>query len=120
MSETNPNRILCISYEESLLLTRKMILEQAGFDVTIALGFAEALEHCSNDPAFDLIMMGHSMPRKDKTALIATLRPTCKAPVLSVRKHGDPPLPEANASVDSHDGPAKLIEAVKSAIAAAK
>ncbi|MCU1286831.1 MAG: hypothetical protein JWO13_3181 [Acidobacteriales bacterium] len=96
-----------------------MILEQAGFDVTAALGFAEAMEHCSANPTFHLIVMGHSMPRKDKTALIKTLRPTCKSPVLSVRKHGDAPLPEANASVDSYDGPAKLIQAVKSTIAAA-
>src|SRR4051812_5354967 len=86
-----PQRILCISYEESLLLTRKMILEHAGYDVTPALGFAEAMERCSNDPAFDLIVMGHSLPRKDKTALISALRPTCKSPVLSVRKHGDSP-----------------------------
>src|SRR5258708_7154526 len=118
MSEANPKRILCISYEESLLLTRKMIFEQAGYEVTAALGFAEAMEHCINRPAFDLIVMGHSIPRKDKTALIVALRPTCKSPILSVRRHGDPPLPEANASVDSFDGPAKLIEAAKAAIAA--
>jgi CheY-like chemotaxis protein len=117
MSEANSNHILCISYDESLLLTRKMILEGAGFDVTAAVGFAEAMELCSNDPTFDLIVMGHTMPRKDKAALIAALRPTCKAPVLSVRRHGDSPLPEADASVDALDGPAKLIEAVKSAIA---
>jgi CheY-like chemotaxis protein len=120
VSAASPKRVLCISYDESLLLTRKMILEQAGYDVTAAIGFAEAIEHCSNDPVFDLVVMGHSMPRKDKTALIATLRPTCKAPILSIRRHGDPPLPEADASVDSLDGPAKLIEAVKSSIAAAK
>ncbi|MCU1311387.1 MAG: hypothetical protein JWO20_2512, partial [Candidatus Angelobacter sp.] len=36
----------------------------------------------------------------------------------SIRRHGDLPVPEADASVDSFDGPAKLIAAVKSAIAA--
>lgn len=95
-----------------------MLLEQAGYDVTAALGFAEAMEICSNGSTFDLIVMGHSMPRKDKSALVATLRPACKAPVLSIRRHGDLPVPEADASVDSFDGPAKLIAAVKSAIAA--
>lgn len=29
----NKKRVLCISYDESLLVTRKMILEQAGFEV---------------------------------------------------------------------------------------
>jgi hypothetical protein len=94
-----------------------MVLEQASYDVSAALGFAEAMEACSNDPTFDVIVMGHSMPRKDKSALIAALRPVCNAPVLSIRRHGDPPLPEADASVDSFDGPAKLIAAVQSAIA---
>src|SRR5258706_14975278 len=93
---TTPQRVLCISYDESLLLTRKMVLEQAGYDVSAALGFAEAMEACSNDPMFDVIVMGHSLPRKDKSALIAALRPGCKAPVLSIRRHGDLPLPEAD------------------------
>jgi CheY-like chemotaxis protein len=108
--------ILSISYDESLLVTRQMILETAGFDVSSALGFAEALELCRKDPNFDLVLMGHSIPRKDKSALIAALRPACKAPVLSVRRHGDPPLPEANCSVDSFDGPQVLLDAVHSAL----
>src|SRR4051812_10094170 len=74
---TRKRRILCISYDESLLITRKLILEQAGFDVTPSIGFADAMEHCEQDPTFDLIVMGHSMPRKDKTALIASLRERC-------------------------------------------
>jgi hypothetical protein len=56
------------------------------------------------------------MPRADKTALIEMLKPNCAAPVLSVRRHIDPPLPEADYSVDSHDGPDALIAAVKGAI----
>jgi len=110
------NRILCISYDESLLITRKMILEQAGFEVTAAIGFAEAEEHCENDPRFDLIIMCHSVPRKDKTLLIRVLRPQCNAPVLSIRRHNDPPLPEAEFSIDSYDGPDALIEIVNRAI----
>jgi DNA-binding NtrC family response regulator len=109
-------RILCISYDESLLITRKMILEQAGFEVIPAIGFAEAEEHCENDPRFDLIILGHSMPRKDKTALIGALRRQCNAPVLSIRRHNDPPLPEAEFSIDSYDGPDALIEIVNRAI----
>jgi CheY-like chemotaxis protein len=113
----NKKRVLCISYDESLLVTRKMILEQAGFEVTPALGFAEAMEVCERGAAFDLIVIGHSMPRKDKTALIRTLRSMqCDAPVLSVRRHNDPPLPEADYSVDSYDGPQLFIAAAERAI----
>lgn len=113
----NKRRVLCISYDESLLVTRKLILEQAGFEVTAALGFAEAMEACKSQPGFELIVIGHSMPRKDKTALIHTLRSMqCDAPVLSVRRHNDPPLPEADYSVDSYDGPRVFTDAAERAI----
>src|SRR3954466_259795 len=113
----NKKRVLCVSYDESLLLTRKMILEQAGFEVTAAPGFAEAMEVCESEPGFELIVIGHSMPRKDKTALIHTLRSMqCNAPVLSIRRHNDPPLPEADYSVDSYDGPNILVDTAERAI----
>jgi PleD family two-component response regulator len=111
-----PERILLISYDESLLLTRRMILKQAGYEVTAALGFTESMEICSAEQKFDLIIMGYTIPRKDKAALVAAVRPKCKAPVLSIRRGGDEPLPEADASVDSLDGPIMLIEAVKAVI----
>jgi CheY-like chemotaxis protein len=76
--------ILSISYDESLLVTRHLILEQAGFDVSSALGFAEAMELCSQNQHYDLVLMGHSMPRKDKSALIAA--PAAKMP--STRANG--------------------------------
>src|ERR1700745_261595 len=109
-------RILSISYDDILLTTRQLILEQEGFSVASAHRFAEASLICKNDHTFDLIVMGHSMPRADKTALIEMLKPHCPAPVLSIRRHNDPPLPEAQFSVDSYDGPNALIAAVKSAL----
>jgi CheY-like chemotaxis protein len=109
-------RILSVSYDEPLLQTRQMLLEQAGYDVTSALGYAEALEICSARHDFDLILMGHSMPQKDKAALLIALRPKCLAPLLSIRRHGDAPLPGSNYSVDSHDGPIVLLDAVKEAL----
>jgi CheY-like chemotaxis protein len=88
-----------------------------GFEVFSAIGFAEALELCSARHDFDLILMGHSMPRKDKTALLAALRPNCKASLLSIRRHDDPPLPESDYSVDSFDGPHALLEMVTTVLA---
>jgi CheY-like chemotaxis protein len=108
--------ILSISYDEPLLLTRRMLLEREGYDVTSAFGFAVAMEICNTRHDFDLILMGHSMPQSDKRALLATLRRKCPAPLLSILKHGDAPIPEARYSVDSHDGPVALVEAVKDAL----
>jgi CheY-like chemotaxis protein len=108
--------ILSISYDQPLLVTRQMLLEQAGYLVSSAFGFAEALEICNTQHDFDLILMGHSMPQKDKMALIAALRPKCKAPLLSIKRHGESPIPQAEYSVDSNDGPVVLLAALKEAL----
>jgi CheY-like chemotaxis protein len=107
--------ILSISYDQSLLVTRQLILEQHGYEVSSAFGFAEAMEICSSRHDFDLVLMGHSMPQKDKKALVDAMRPNCKAPLLSILRHGDSPIPQANYSVEANDGPDALVEAVRSA-----
>src|SRR5438270_13831639 len=108
-------RILCISNDAALLATRRMLLEQAGFDVIPAFGFAEAMEICNKVSAFDLILMGQTIPPKDKRALIATLRDMgCNAPILSIRL-GDEPVSDIDFSIESQAGPVALIEAVKAA-----
>lgn len=114
-------RILCISNDAALLATRRMLLEQTGFDVVPALGFAEAMEHCNTNASFDLILMGQTLPPRDKRTLIATLREmNCKAPVLSIRRPGDEPLAEVEFTVESQAGPVALIEAAKAALGVAK
>ncbi|HLY91983.1 MAG TPA: hypothetical protein VKQ89_01880, partial [Candidatus Angelobacter sp.] len=68
--------ILSVSYDASLLATRRMLLEQRGLNVTSALGFTQAIAHC-NTPDFDLFVLGHSIPVADKEELIRTFRRTC-------------------------------------------
>lgn len=109
-------RILSISYDPSLLTTRQMILEKAGYEVSSALGFAEVLEICQNRHDFDLVLMGHSMPQKDKIALYDALRPNCPAPLLSILRYGDSRIPQAQYSVRANDGPEALLEAVRDAL----
>jgi DNA-binding NtrC family response regulator len=107
--------ILSISYDEPLLQTREWILKAEGYDVTSAAGFTEGVRHCG-DKAFDLVIIGHSIPRTDKLALIAEFRKYGKAPVLSILRHGEGPLAEANYWVDSADGPEALVRMVKKAL----
>jgi CheY-like chemotaxis protein len=109
-------KILCISYDESLLRTRQMLLERARFAVTPVIGFTEAIERCKAEKKFDLVLMGHSMPQTDKAALIAIIKKHCPAPLMSIRKHGEQPLPEAEFSLDSQADPAVFIEEVKAAL----
>ncbi len=103
-------RILSISYDQALLATRRLLLETAGYEVTWAVGFAEALELC--DSHFDLIIMGHSIPQKDKRAIISELRKHgCVSPVLSLLRFGEQPIPEAADGIDPYD-PESMLEKV--------
>lgn len=106
-------KILAISYDQSLLDTRKMILEMHGFAVTTAYGFQEAL-HMSRKPQdYALIIVGHSIPRGDMQQLLSEIRKNGGASVLSVGRREDELLPGIDDSVDSFDSPEILIEAVR-------
>ena len=101
MNDRKP-RILSISYDSSLLFTREAMLKLAGYDVVSAEGFADAIEHCSGH--FDLIIMGHSIPQKDKRAMLAALNEHgCQAPLLSLLRHGESRISEATRSADPQD-----------------
>jgi DNA-binding response OmpR family regulator len=81
-------QILSVSYDASLLATRRMLLEQRGYKVTSALGFTQAIAHCKV-PDFDLFVLGHSIPVSDKLELIKTFRKSCQSPILSLERHGE-------------------------------
>ena len=66
-------RILSISYDETLLLTRDLLLKSEGHDVVSALGFHRGSEACRRG-GFDLFILGHSIPRDDKVDLIQLFR----------------------------------------------
>ena len=109
------SRVLSISYEEPLLRTREMILRNAGFDVTSALGFVEAQRFCA-EQKFDVVVIGHTIPTSDKLALIQSARRDARADTLCLRKAGEPLVPEADYSTD-RTGPDELVEAVKNLLA---
>jgi DNA-binding NtrC family response regulator len=108
-------RILSVSYDEALLTTRHHILEKAGFEVVSALGYIKAMEEYKKQK-FDLVLLGHTLPANDKTALIARARDLPGCPVLTIRRHGDPPHPDADYSVDASDGPQKLLDVIQAAL----
>jgi len=102
-------RILSVSYDVSLLATRQLMLELKGHQVTSALGFTDALEHCKN-AGFDLFVLGHSIPVKDKQSLIKAFKENCPAPILSLER-----TDEERVSCDFHvspDKPEELLQKV--------
>ena len=57
-------RILVVDDDENILNLEKTILEQRGFEVTGAIGGAEALEVLGKKP-FDLVLLDVMMPEVD-------------------------------------------------------
>jgi DNA-binding response OmpR family regulator len=112
-----PARILSVSYDPILLHTRELILRKAGYSVVSVVGFTTAIKAC--DDHVDVVVMGHSIPKEDKRAIVAALREKgCHAPVLSLIRHGDEPIPEAAKAVEPDpqhvlDGIASLLETAK-------
>lgn len=104
--------ILSVSYDENLLMTRELMLKQAAYQVTSALGFIEAIDKCATG-SFDLLIIGHSIPHKDKQALITKFRKQCDAPVLVLKRHGEAQVEDAD--FEGHpDNPVDFLETVES------
>ena len=107
--------ILSVSYDEALLRTREMLLRREGYFVTSALGFTEGIEQCKNR-GFNLFVLGHSIPEKDKRELIHVFRTQCDAPVLALHRHGEntPEEADGDAYPDDIEG---FLDAVKKLLA---
>ncbi|HEX3154402.1 MAG TPA: hypothetical protein VHV32_07235 [Candidatus Angelobacter sp.] len=102
--------ILSVSYDGVLLATREMLLEQKGYNVTSALGFTDAVEHCKNN-GFDLFILGHSIPHKDKLHLIRMSRANGPAPILSLERFGETKVPcDFHASPDDPEKFLKVVD----------
>jgi DNA-binding NtrC family response regulator len=93
-------RILSVSYDQSLLCTRQLILEQHGHDVVSALGFTQALKCCEEARDFGIFILGHSIPREDKEALIAAFRGHCSGTVLALKRYNEGRVEGADFETD--------------------
>ena len=105
-------KVLSISYDQSLLYTRRLILEQAGYEVITAHGFLEAMQ-LSQECKFDLAIIGHSIPRKEKEAILKRIKAICDAPVLSLYKADEGPLKGVDRAVDAMEGRQALLRGVQ-------
>ena len=73
------------------------MLSREGFEMVSAVGFSAAIEACKQGQ-FDLVIMGHSIPSADKTAIITQLRAMCDTPVLALRRPNEAPLNPRNTT----------------------
>ena len=110
-------RILSVSYHESLLESRRLLLEAKGYNVISALGFSQAILHCKQG-GFDLFILGHSIPLLDKQELIREFRAHCPSPIISLTRVTEPPVDGANFHV--YPDPKALLETVAQILNGAK
>src|SRR5215467_311542 len=111
MGMTQPlKHILVISNDERLMIQRRRLLEQAGYRVSTALGLKEGMASCM-DGAFDLLILGHSIPLADKETLIKTFRAHCPAPIFSLWERGEVVSDNVDYLAFS-DAPEKLLAGV--------
>jgi DNA-binding response OmpR family regulator len=93
-------RILSISNDASLLLTRKRLLELAGYEVVSPESFAVAFDACEAERGlFDLVVVGHSVPRLDKQRIIAHVREKYRCPILALLRPHESSVRGADVSV---------------------
>jgi DNA-binding response OmpR family regulator len=65
--------ILAVGSDQLLLGTQRLILQSAGYCVVSALSVIEAINRfLSGD--FDLVILGHSIPTKDRDRLTSVIR----------------------------------------------
>jgi len=91
-----------------------MLLASRGYTVTSAEGYTDALRKCRAS-SYDLLIIGHSIPRDDKRAIVDEMRQHCSAPVLALLRTNEPELTSANQSIDA-SRPDLLVAAVESLI----
>lgn len=114
MPTPTPKNVLCVSWNPSLAGTREMMLTQAGYAVISALGAEEAASRCKTKA--DLLVLGHSVPRDKKQAVIKCFREYSTAPILSLLRAGQDKLPEADFAIEALD-PAEFVRAVRTILA---
>jgi CheY-like chemotaxis protein len=105
-------RILFICYEPEVLRERKLVLEDAGYQVTGSTKDAEVL-HLLTQQKFDLIIVGDKMPTHKRTELdrkAKKLRPA--TPVIVFMNDPKAPDGEADAIVTHPENPHALLEKV--------
>ncbi len=103
-------RILSLSYDVALLDSRRMLLEEHGYQVTSVIGLEAALVACKQT-VFDLVILGHSIPAEHKRRMLEQVRAVCDTPVLTLQRNGERPQ-DADHVFSPIEGPRAFLAAV--------
>jgi hypothetical protein len=110
-------RVVCISWDPALALTRELMLRKDGYDVVSAFGRV-AGQQAAADGEADLLVLGYSVPREQKREFMRSFRRHSSAPILSLLGINGVPLEEATVGIPGDD-PANFMRTVREMLALA-
>lgn len=109
--------VLCTGVHETLVATRKLILEHAGHTVVTALSEG-AVIHACRAHAFEVAVIGQAISESAKRGLFETVRQYCPAAKILELYRGTKVLPTADDWLEvPSDVPSDLAHRVRSLVA---
>jgi CheY-like chemotaxis protein len=106
-------RILHVGTNDAVMATRRAILKRAGHEVTLAHDVREVVTACTVN-SFDVVILGQSLPVKEKQRVVHTVREHCK-PVRFLEYHNgiSPDMPSVHAHLQvTSSTPQSLLQSV--------
>lgn len=103
--------ILSVSFGEELLPTRLAALSRNEYHIISATSVHDGIARC-NEPCLHLLVLGHTVPYREKLALIKAFRKLHpNAPVVSLRVAGQPMVEAAEYNAVADD-PGELVAVI--------
>ena len=110
--------VLAVGLDPSLLETRSLVLQSAGYIVESALSVKEAVDRFQSGD-FDLVLLCHSVPRKDRDRVTSLIRASgSRTPIVSIA--GDLGECDAFANATLEDGPNNFLAGIRHVLAKAE
>jgi CheY-like chemotaxis protein len=102
--------VLAVGFDLSLMRTRNLVLQSAGYIVESASSLREAVDRFQTGD-FDLVLLCHSIPTKDRDHLTCLIRATGSlTPVVSIARNLGECAAFVNATLE--DGPNKFLAGI--------
>src|SRR5580692_7168759 len=103
--------VLAVGFDLSLMRTRNLVLQSAGYIVESASSLREAVDRFQTGD-FDLVLLCHSIPTKDRDHLTCLIRATGSlTPVVSIARNLGECAAFVNATLE--DGPNKFLAGIE-------
>jgi CheY-like chemotaxis protein len=103
--------VLAIGFDPSLMTTRMLVLQSAGYVVVRASSLKETVDHFQSGN-FDLVLLCHSVPATDRERLACLIRASgSRIPIVSIAGSLGECDTLANATLE--DGPNKFLAGIR-------